>query len=260
MWKKKIFIVCLLTFIMSLGSKAVSLSLPGRKPITIYLVGDSTVSNYSSSYWPRAGWGQMLAESFDQDVIVKNEARPGRSSKSFIREGRLKRILNQIEKGDYLFIQFGHNDGKMNDPALYTEPATTYKRFLKQYIDGARKKNAIPVLITPVERRRFSKDGMALNTHGHYPTAMKEVALEENVPIIDLTTKSKDLYQLLGPEKTKALFLWMDAGEHRNYPKGSRDNTHFQQKGAREIARLVIEGMVEQKLPLASYLQNGFTK
>jgi lysophospholipase L1-like esterase len=254
-WKKKIFIVCLLVFIMSMGPMASSLSYTGRKPLTIYLAGDSTVSTYSNSYWPRAGWGQMLAESFDHDVIVKNEAWPGRSSKSFIREGRLKRILNQIEKGDYLFIQFGHNDGKINDPALYTEPSTTYKKYLKQYIEGARKKNAIPILITPVERRRFSKEGMALNTHGLYPAAMKEVALEENVPIIDLTTKSKEFFQLLGPEKTKELFLWVNGGKHRNYPKGVRDNTHFQQLGAREIARLVTEGLEEQKLPLTAHLK-----
>lgn len=236
-----------------------SLSSTGRKPITIYLAGDSTVSTYTSSYLPRAGWGQMLAESFDQDVIVKNEASPGRSSKSFIREGRLKRILNQIQKGDYLFIQFGHNDEKINFPALYTEPATTYKSYLKQYIVGARQKNAIPVLITPVERRRFSKDGVALSTHGLYPAAMKEVAHEENVLLIDLQTKSKNLFQLLGQEKTKELFLWLNVGEQQNYPKGVQDNTHFQQRGAREIARLVVEGIEEQKLPLSSHIQKGFT-
>lgn len=243
---------------MSIGSKALSLSSTGRKTITIYLAGDSTVSAYSGSYRPRAGWGQMLAESFDQDVIVKNEALRGRSSKSFIQEGRLNRILKKIEKGDYLFIQFGHNDEKINYPALYTEPSTTYKSYLKQYIDGARKKNAIPVLITPVERRSFSKDGIALDTHGQYPAVMKELADEENVPVIDLTAKSKGLYQQLGPEKTKELFLWLNTGEQPNYPNGVQDNTHFQQRGAREIARLVIEGMAEQKLPLSSHIHKGF--
>ncbi|MGF6950802.1 lysophospholipase L1-like esterase [Neobacillus sp. B4I6] len=223
--------------------------------ITVYLAGDSTVSDYSISLAPRAGWGQVLNRFFDDKIVVKNEASPGRSTKSFIDEGGLKSILDQMEKGDYLFIQFGHNDEKKEDPTRYTEPYSTYKSYLKQYIDGARAKQAIPVLVTPVERRHFYEDGSARDTHGEYPAAMKELGMEENVPVIDLTAKSKALFEKVGPEETKNIFLWLDAGENVNYPDGVQDNTHFQEAGAEKTARLVLEGIEESKLvPLCNHI------
>lgn len=226
--------------------------------ITVYLAGDSTVANYASNRTPRAGWGQMLPQMFDEQIIVKNEAVPGRSTKSFINEGRLSKILNQIQKGDYLLIQFGHNDEKSYDPSRYTDPATSYQHYLKEYIDGARQKGATPILVTPVERWSFSADGKALATHGHYPGAMKELGRKENVPVIDLTAKSRALYQQLGPEKTTELFLFLDAGEHPNYPDGVQDPIHFQEKGAREITKLIAEGIAELNLPLQKhFLKNG---
>jgi lysophospholipase L1-like esterase len=226
-----------------------------KNRITVYLAGDSTVSDYDSKVAPRAGWGQVLDGFFDDKIVVKNEASSGRSSKSFIDEGRLDAILSQIEKGDYLFIQFGHNDQKIEDPSRYTEPFATYKSHLKQYIDGARAKKAVPVLVTPVERRRFTADGMARDSHGEYPKAMMELAQEENVPLIDLTDKSKALFQELGPEGTKDVFLWLDEGEHVNYPQGVEDNTHFQEDGAKRIAGLVIDGMKELNLvPLRNHI------
>lgn len=226
-----------------------------KNRITVYLAGDSTVSNYPSKAAPRAGWGQVFNRLFDDKIVVKNEASSGRSSKSFIDEGRLESILNQIDKGDYLFIQFGHNDERIKDPSRFTKPYSTYKRYLKQYIEGARAKQAIPVLVTPVERRCFTKEGIACDSHGEYPAAMKELGLEENVPVIDLTVKSKALFQGLGPGRTKDVFLWLSAGENVNYPKGIQDNTHFQEAGAGEIARLVLEGIEECKLvPLRNHI------
>lgn len=223
--------------------------------VTVYLAGDSTVASYSSSFAPRAGWGQVFNRYFDDTVVVKNEAKSGRSSKSFIKEGRLESILKQIEKGDYLFIQFGHNDEIRKDPNRFTEPYLSYKSYLKQYIDGARAKQAIPVLVTPVERRRFTHGGIASNTHGQYPSAMKELGLEEHVPVIDLTAKSTKLFQELGPEKTKEVFMWLDAGEKERYPNGIQDNTHFQEAGAEKISRLVLEGVEELKLvPLSNHI------
>lgn len=264
-FKKKIVLLCLLLLVPSLffGNFTANAADPSAVPqndnnhknrITVYLAGDSTVSDYSSSLAPRAGWGQVFDQMFDDKIVVKNEAQSGRSSKSFIDEGRLDTILNQIEKGDYLFIQFGHNDEKIEDLARYTEPSTTYKSYLKQYIDGARAKNAIPVLVTPVERRRFTADGNARDSHGEYPAAMKELGKEENVPVIDLTAKSKALFQENGPEKTKDIFLWLEAGENANYPQGVQDNTHFQEDGAKMIAQLVLEGIDELKLvPLRNH-------
>lgn len=223
--------------------------------ITVYLAGDSTVSNYSNSSAPRAGWGQVFNRLFDDTIIVKNEAKPGRSSKSFINEGRLDSILRQIKKGDYLFIQFGHNDEIIKDPNRFTEPYLSYKGYLRQYIKGARAKQAIPVLVTPVERRHFTKEGIARNSHGDYPKAMKELGLEEQVPVIDLTAKSKKLFQELGPEGTKGVFLWLDAGKEENYPKGIHDDIHFQQAGAEKISRLVLEGVEETNLvPLRNHI------
>ncbi|MBT2758995.1 rhamnogalacturonan acetylesterase [Mesobacillus foraminis] len=226
-----------------------------KNTISVYLAGDSTVSSYDQPLAPRMGWGQVLDRYFDDKIVVKNEASSGRSSKSFIDEGRLDAILDEIEKGDYLFIQFGHNDQKIEDPSRYTEPYSTYKSYLKQYIDGARAKNALPVLVTPVERRRFTAEGLARDSHGEYPAAMKELAKEENVPVIDLTAKSKSLFQELGPEATKEVFLWLEPGEHMNYPEGVQDNTHFQEAGAEKIAVLVAEGLKELKLvPLRNHL------
>ncbi|TCN22694.1 lysophospholipase L1-like esterase [Mesobacillus foraminis] len=226
-----------------------------KAKVTVFLAGDSTVSTYNDSLAPRAGWGQMLNGRFDDGVVVINEAKPGRSSKSFIDEGRLKRILRQLDEGDYLFIQFGHNDAKIKDPARYTEPYSTYKSSLKQYIDGAKAKKAIPVLITPVERRRFNENGAAINSHGEYPAAMKELGKEENVPVIDLEGKSRALFQELGPEKTKRMILWLEPGSSPNYPDGAKDNTHFQEEGAIAIANLVIEGIEELDiLPLRNHI------
>ncbi|WP_026565430.1 rhamnogalacturonan acetylesterase [Bacillus sp. UNC41MFS5] len=258
--KEKILLVTMLlltvsTFLGNLHSKAAIDENTHKNRITVYLVGDSTVSNYENSLVPRAGWGQVFDRFFDDKIVVKNEASSGRSSKSFIDEGRLDSILNQIEKGDYLFIQFGHNDEKVEDPARYTEPYSTYKSYLKQYIDGARAKGATPVLVTPVERRRFTEEGLARDSHGEYPAAMKELGLAENVPVIDLTAKSKALFQELGPEGTKGLFLWLDAGEHVNYPNGVQDNTHFQEAGTEQIARLVLVGIEESHLvPLRNHI------
>ncbi|WP_308301751.1 rhamnogalacturonan acetylesterase [Neobacillus cucumis] len=224
------------------------------KPVTIYLAGDSTVSDYPSSLFPRSGWGQVLPTMLDQQVTIRNFAKRGRSSKSFINEGRLNWILNSIQKGDYLFIQFGHNDEKVKYPNLHTNPNTTYKSYLKHYIDGARKKGAIPILVTPVQRMSFSSDGRALNTHGRYPAAMKALAKEENVPVIDLASKSRRLYQQLGSVDTKRLFLWLKAGKYPNYPQGVKDPTHFQEYGAEQIAKLVIEGIEELHLPLENHI------
>lgn len=258
--KEKMLLVILFllvgsTFMGNLPSKASNEENTHKNRITVYLAGDSTVSNYEDSLAPRAGWGQVFERFFDDKIVVKNEASSGRSSKSFIDEGRLDSILNQIEKGDYLFIQFGHNDEKLEDPTRYTDPSTTYKSYLKQYIDGAREKGAKPVLVTPVERRRFTADGIARDSHGEYPAAMKELGQEENIPVIDLTAKSKALFQKLGPEGTKDIFLWLNPGENVNYPNGVQDNTHFQEAGAEQIAQLVLEGITENHLvPLRNHI------
>lgn len=224
------------------------------KPFTVYLAGDSTVSDYTEDRAPRAGWGQVLSTMLDQQVTVHNGAFSGRSSKSFIEEGRLDPILHKIREGDYLLIQFGHNDEKIEDATRYTEPNTTYKSFLKQYIEGARQKEATPILVTPVERNGFDSNGKLKDSHSLYTAAMKSLGQEMGVPVIDLTAKSKARFEQLGAKATKQLFMNLEPGQSPNYPEGVQDNTHFQQRGAEEMARLVVEGMIELNLPLSRHV------
>jgi len=208
----------------------------------VFLAGDSTMSNYDPELAPRAGWGQMLPEILPYGVGVRNHAASGRSTKSFIDEGRLAAIEAELQPGDLLMIQFGHNDQKP-DEARRTEPFGTYKDNLYAFVEVARRRGASPVLITPVQRRSFDVSGMIEDTHGDYPAAMREVARETGVPLIDLGAASRRLFNSLGAERTKKLFLWLEPGEHPNYPEGVQDNTHFSEFGALEIARLVWDAM-----------------
>lgn len=225
------------------------------KAVTLFLAGDSTVTDQPASGWPYAGWGQMLPKWVKHDVAVANYALSGRSSKSFISEGQLDKIWERMKPQDYLLIQFGHNDQKP-DEARHTDPFTTYKETLKIYIDGARARQAVPVLVTSVQRRFFDGDGRLIDTHGDYLTAMRELAQEENVPLIDLAEKSKALFEKLGPEKTKHVFLWAAPGEYLNHPNGVEDNTHFHELGGILVAELVVEGLKELQLqPLRMYLR-----
>lgn len=207
---------------------------------TVYVAGDSTAATYATADVPRAGWGQALPVFLDRSVTVVNGALSGASSKSFVDLGRLDLILDAIRPGDTLVVSFGHNDEKSDDPARYTEPWTTFQDYLRLYLDGARAAGARPILVTPVERRRFTADGVAYLSHGEYPDAMRALAAETRTPLIDLTALSFALWGSLGPEGTKDYFLWLDPGESPNYPDGVSDNTHFQAHGAIEVARLVV--------------------
>ncbi|WP_138753215.1 rhamnogalacturonan acetylesterase [Paenibacillus sinopodophylli] len=224
-----------------------------RQATTIFLAGDSTVTDQDT--FPYAGWGQMLPLYFKTDVAIDNHATSGRSSRSFINEGRLAAILEQMKSGDYLWIQFGHNDEKP-DAERATEPFGSYKEMLAVYIQEARARGAIPVLITPMHRRKFDEEGRIIDTHGDYLLGMKELAGELNVPLIDLAAKSKFLYEELGDEPSKALFMWAYPGEFIHFPDGAQDDTHFQELGGIRIAGLVAEGVRELGLwPLQLYLK-----
>jgi lysophospholipase L1-like esterase len=211
----------------------------GRRP-TVYVAGDSTAATYAVADAPRAGWGQALPVFLHPGIGVQNAALSGASSKSFADLGRLDRILASIRPRDALLISFGHNDAKAEDPARYTEPWTTFQDYLRRYLHGARAAGAHPILVTPVERRRFRADGTPYQSHGEYPDAMRALAAETRTPLIDLTALSFALWSRLGPEATKDHFLWLPAGQSPNYPAGVSDNTHFQAYGAIEVARLVV--------------------
>lgn len=213
--------------------------LPSKR-ITVWLIGDSTMCYYEPSRAPLAGWGMPFAGFFDSSVMIKNRAKGGRSTRTFLSENRWNEIEPKLTAGDYVLIQFGHNDEAKEEK--YKERYTSvpdYKINLTKFINETRKRKAIPVLITPVSRMRF-KNGIAEETHTEYSTAVWEVGKKENVPVIDLDKKSRELYQELGPANTRYLFMQLDSMAHPNYPQGQKDNTHFSEYGARIIAELVL--------------------
>ncbi len=223
--------------------------------LALFLAGDSTVTDQDESGYPYAGWGQLLSMYFKHDVAIANHAQSGRSSKSFIDEGRLAAIDAELKADDFLFIQFGHNDEKA-DEERHTDPASSYPAYLRQYINTARLKKAHPVLVTSVHRRFFEEDGMIQDTHGEYLEAVRRLAQEEQVPLIDLADLSRKLFEQLGVEETKNVFMWGAPGEFINFPGGVQDNTHFQERGAMLLARLVAEEIKALNLwPLTLYLK-----
>jgi lysophospholipase L1-like esterase len=219
----------------------------GNEDGTIFLVGDSTVASYPGNKAPLTGWGQVIGLFFKDGIAVDNDAVSGASSKSFVDSGYWATTLGKMQSGDYLFIQFGHNDEK-SDPARHTDPFTTYKDYLGQFINEARAKDVFPVLVTPMERRRFDREGSIVPTHKQYSLAMKQLGEEMNVPLIDLTAKSAVLYEEWGVEGSKQLFLFLEPGESPNYPNGYQDNTHFHERGAIELARLVAQSVGDQHI------------
>ena len=233
---------------------------PAPKKIRLWMIGDSTMCDYPASRSPLAGWGMPFRQYFDTTVQVENQARGGRSTRTFISEGRWTTVLNGLSEGDYLFIQFGHNDEAKEEKYKdrYT-PVPDYKANLVRFITEARSRQALPVLITPVSRMRFEKD-RAVETHAEYTAACIEVGQQWKVPVIDLDAKSRALYQQLGPERTKLLFMQLAPGQHPHYPEGQKDNTHFNDYGARRIAGLVLEGLREQKIPIIDHLVKPVVK
>ncbi|SHN36147.1 rhamnogalacturonan acetylesterase [Gracilibacillus kekensis] len=194
----------------------------------IFLASDSTCQTYTEEHYPQAGWGQFLSN-YLSNFKIENHAIGGRSSKTFIEEGRLVKILAEISKDDYLIIQMGHNDSTKERPARFTEPYNDFKKYLKQYIHGARAKHAIPIIVTPVTRLHYVK-GEFLQDFGDYCNAIKEVADEENVLLIDLMTLSNRHLQSIGYDKAKDYYMVSANGE---------DCTHFTIKGADQIAKLI---------------------
>jgi lysophospholipase L1-like esterase len=206
---------------------------------TLYIAGDSTAAQKYADAAPETGWGTALPFFLCERVFVSNHAVNGRSSKSFVDEGRLDAVLGVIRPGDLLLVQFGHNDSKAEDPARYTEPWTTYQDHLRLYVEGARARGARPVLATSVERRRFDAAGNARRSLGEYPAAMRALAAEEGVALLDIEALSFALWQSLGAEETKKYFNWTGT---------EQDNTHFNPPGAIAVARLVAGELLRTRV------------
>lgn len=243
-----------LFFIFILGTSA-----SAKEPITVFLAGDSTMAGKRPEKRPETGWGEFLQQHFDEGhVRVENHAQNGRSTRTFISEGRWQTIVDKLKEGDYVFIQFGHNDSSKEKVDRYTPPAD-YRANLARFVADVRARKATPVLLTPVMRRRFTKEGVFQDSHGEYPDIVRAVASEMKVALIDMHRRSEKLLTGYGPEESKKLFLQLAAGEHANYPQGVSDNTHFSPRGAEEIAALAVEGIREQKLGLTKYLKKKKT-
>ncbi|MBN2520399.1 MAG: rhamnogalacturonan acetylesterase [Bacteroidales bacterium] len=224
--------------------------------ISVFTIGDSTMANKEQpEINSERGWCQMLQQFFNDSVEIKNHAVNGRSTKSFIDEGRWDVILDSLNPGDYVFIQFGHNDQKISDPKRYTNPYTAYRRNLEKFVNDTRLKGATPVLFSSIVRRKYNENGVLEDTHGAYPYITRQVAKELNVPFIDLQLKTEDLVNSLGEEKSKELYLWIEPNENEYFPDGKIDNTHLSVKGGNEVARLAIEGIKELNLPLIKYIK-----
>jgi pectinesterase len=220
----------------------------------IYLAGDSTMAQKLASRRPETGWGEHLQQHFDMDrARVVNLARNGRSTRTFIDEGRWQEIADALRPGDYVFIQFGHNDASVEKTDRYTA-AADYRRNLQRFVAEARAKGAHPVLFTPVMRRRFDESGAFYDTHGEYPDLVRAVAAELRVPLVDMHRGSERVIRAYGAEASKALFLHIPPNTHPNYPQGLRDDTHFSPLGAELMAGLAVAGIRESVPELAALL------
>ena len=210
----------------------------------ILWVGDSTAAFNQADTYPQTGIGQEFGRYCKREYFVLDFAKNGRSSKSFYREGLFAPVQEVMEKGDFLFIQFGHNDEKP-DEERRTEAYTTFQEYLMLYVNAARERVAYPVLITPLSRRLFQEDGTIQNSHGEYPGAVIELGKRENVPVVDLTEKSRVLYEETGDEASRKWFMYFPAGTYENYVEDMTDNTHLHHEGAVRMGALVAEGLRE---------------
>ena len=226
-----------------------------EKHVRIFMVGDSTMANQPTDDNPQRGWGQLFPNYFTNEVEIKNYAVNGRSTKSYIDQGRWDSVLKQLQPGDYVLIQFGHNDSKIEDTARYAAPQTTYKTNLIRFVNEARNKGAIPVLITPVMRRKFDSTGKFIDQHGQYPGVVRDVAKDMKVPLVDLHKSSQALIEQQGVEGSKKMFLFIPANHFKNYKGKAEDDTHFTEYGASQVASLVCADIKKLNLDLAKYLK-----
>ena len=232
-------IIFILTAIALLWSCSLS------HPFSIHTIGDSTMAIKSKNKKPETGWGEMLPQMFDSAVTIHNYAMNGRSTRSFIDEGRWDSVVGKLKKDDLVLIQFGHNDSKVEASTRYSNAGTQYRANLKRFIMETRQKGAQPVLITSIMRRNFNEKGVLVDTHQDYPEVMRAVAVETGTPLVDGQLLSEQLLIGYGPDDSQKLFLHLSPGEHVNYPNGVTDDTHLNETGAREIARLIVAELVK---------------
>jgi lysophospholipase L1-like esterase len=226
------------------AAKARSVEIEAASVPRVFVLGDSTVADQGEGDY--ASWGQMLPRFFGPDIAIANHAQSGHSLKTFLTSLRLEKALSQMRPGDWALIQFGHNDQKQQWPQSYAPAETTYRDYLRVYVAEIRRRGARPILVTPVNRRTFDARGRIENSLGAYPDAVRAVAREEDLPLIDLNAMSAAFYEALGPERARLAFA-----QHGN------DATHHNGYGAYEMARCIVSAIRAQELPLARYLRPG---
>jgi lysophospholipase L1-like esterase len=204
------------------------------------------------------GWGQMLREFMVEPAALDNLAANGRSTKSFIDEGRWQTLLNNLAPGDFVIIQFGHNDEKKDKPAVYAEARGLYRENLIRFIHEVRERKAEPILATSICRRKFDTSGHLVDTHGDYPAVVREVASEQRTALLDMTVSTWLLFERVGPEESKTLLMHVEPGRYPELPKGLADNTHLNAVGGRVVAGLAVQEMQAKQLPVAALFRRPF--
>ena len=232
-------------------------SFAAKDPMRVFLIGDSTMADKLPADFPETGWGMPFSKLFNEAVEVQNHAYNGRSTKSFRREGRWAKVQAQLKKGDYVFIQFGHNDAKASDTARYAPSQTDFRENLTRYVAETRAKGGIPILLTPTQRRKFDSTGVFIDQHADYPNVVREVAAKEKVLLIDIEKESKKYIRSEGPEGAKKMFLHYPVGIFRKFMKGAADDTHFSPFGAMKISDMVAEAILASNEHLRSFLKKS---
>lgn len=229
------------------------MNLQQRPSVRVFVAGDSTAASYAQEREPLSGWGQAIGRFFQPLVEVRNRAVSGSSSKSFLEKGHWHSLVQELQAGDYVLIQFGHNDAK-DDPNRHTDPGSSFPSYLRGYVEDAGSKGAYPVLLTPVERREVTADGGHAPTHGPYAEAVRQLAHDSRVPLLELSQASLDLYREWGAARSRELFLWLEPGAYPAYPEGKQDDTHFCRLGAETVAGLIAGLIRNSPMELRRYL------
>lgn len=233
-----------------------SVTISAQEKPTLYLIGDSTMSDKKDpGRNPEHGWGQMLPELMTSEINIENHAVNGRSTRSFITEGRWEEVKKKLQPGDFVFIQFGHNDQKIQDPERYTNPFTQYRANLEKFVRETREKGATPILLSSIVRRNFNEGGVLVDTHGEYPLVTRMVAEHLEVAFIDMQLFTEQLEMAYGPEDSKSLHLHFEPGENAYEPEGMKDDTHLSEKGATIVATLALQEISKQDLVLKKFIK-----
>jgi lysophospholipase L1-like esterase len=223
-----------------------------NKP-TLYMIGDSTMANKEKLHMPERGWGQLFSQLFNDGLKIENHAKNGRSTRSFIYEGRWDSVYAKLQPGDFVIIQFGHNDGSEQKTERYATPVE-YEYNLRKFVKDTRQKNAMPILATPIVRRRFDSIGQFYDSHGVYPEIVRKIAADLNITLLEMHLKSLDLVKNMGEEKSKKIYLFIEPNKYDSLPNGMTDNTHFSESGALEMTKIAADE-IKLKIPdLAKYL------